>query len=120
MQDDKLKNNLHLHFLVFIAGFTAILGELISIKAVSLVWYRMVLALLLITIYIFVAKIKIRIPKKSLFKLSFAGIIIALHWITFFGAIDASNVSITLAMFSTGAFFASLIEPIIYKRRIIW
>jgi drug/metabolite transporter (DMT)-like permease len=49
-----------------------------------------------------------------------AGIIIALHWITFFEAINQSNVSITLAMFSTGAFFASFIEPLIYKRRIIW
>ena len=46
--------------------------------------------------------------------------LLRLHWITFFGAINESNVSITLAMFSTGAFFASLIEPIIYKRRIIW
>jgi drug/metabolite transporter (DMT)-like permease len=52
--------------------------------------------------------------------LSFAGIVIALHWITFFGSIDASNVSIALTMFSTGAFFASFIEPIIYKRKIIW
>jgi len=120
MQDDKLKNYFHLHFLVFIAGFTAVLGELISIKAVALVWYRMLLALILIAIYIYVVKIKIKIPRKSLLKLSFAGIIIALHWITFFGAIDASNVSITLAMFSTGAFFASLIEPLIYKRKIVW
>jgi len=120
MQEDRLKNYLHLHFLVFIAGFTAILGELISIKAVDLVWFRMLFALILIVVYIFIAKIKIKVPKKSLLKLSFAGIIIALHWITFFGAIDASNVSITLAMFSTGAFFASLIEPIIYKRKFIW
>ena len=49
-----------------------------------------------------------------------AGVIIALHWITFFEAIKQSNISITLAMFSTGAFFASFIEPLIYKRRIIW
>ena len=44
MPNDKLKNYLHLHFLVFIAGFTAILGELITIEAVSLVWFRMVIA----------------------------------------------------------------------------
>jgi drug/metabolite transporter (DMT)-like permease len=52
--------------------------------------------------------------------LSLAGIVIALHWITFFASIDASNASIALAMFSTGAFFASFLEPIIYKRKIIW
>jgi drug/metabolite transporter (DMT)-like permease len=120
MPNVKLKNHLHLHFLVFIAGFTAILGEIITIPAVSLVWYRMVMASVLIFIYIKIAKIDINIQPKSVIRLSVAGVIIALHWITFFGAIDESNVSITLAMFSTGAFFASLIEPIIYKRRIIW
>ncbi len=120
MPNAKLKNYLHLHFLVFIAGFTAILGELITITAVPLVWFRMAIATILIGLYVLIFKIKIKLSLKAIVKLSLAGVIIALHWITFFGAIDVSNVSITLAMFSTGAFFASLIEPLIYKRKIIW
>lgn len=120
MLNAKVKNYLHLHFLVFIAGFTAILGELITIKAIPLVWFRMVIASILMFTYIKVARVNLKINLKSVLRLSFAGIIIALHWITFFGAIDESNISITLAMFSTGAFFASFIEPIIYKRKIIW
>ncbi|MFV9550554.1 DMT family transporter [Algibacter sp. PT7-4] len=120
MPNDKLKNYIHLHFLVFIAGFTAILGELITIKAIPLVWFRMVIASILMFIYIKITKIKLKINFKSIIRLAIAGVIIALHWITFFGAIDESNISITLAMFSTGAFFASFIEPIIYKRKIIW
>ncbi|MDA9069853.1 DMT family transporter [Algibacter sp.] len=120
MPNAKFKNYLHLHFLVFIAGFTAILGELITIKAIPLVWYRMIIASILMLIYIKIAKVKLKINLKSILRLSIAGVIIALHWITFFGAIDEANISITLAMFSTGAFFASLIEPIIYKRSIIW
>ncbi|WP_292944294.1 DMT family transporter [Olleya sp. UBA1516] len=119
MQNDKLKNYLHLHLLVFIAGFTAIIGKLITINAVSLVWYRMLMATVLMFVYIKIAKVDISITKKSLIKLSIAGVIIALHWITFFGAIQVANASIALAMFSTGAFFASFIEPIIYKRKII-
>ena len=119
MQNDKLKNYLHLHVLVFIAGFTAIIGKLITINAVSLVWYRMLMATVLMFIYIKVAKVDISITKKAFVKLALAGIIIALHWITFFGAIQVANASIALAMFSTGAFFASFIEPIIYKRKII-
>tara|TARA_R110000868_G_scaffold252540_2_gene509234 strand:- start:919 stop:1830 length:912 start_codon:yes stop_codon:yes gene_type:complete len=115
-----LKNYLHLHFLVFIAGFTAILGELITIKAIPLVWFRMVIAAILMFIYIKIAKVNLKITPKAMLRLSVAGIIIALHWITFFGAIDEANISIALAMFSTGAFFASFIEPIIYKRTIIW
>lgn len=119
MQNDKLKNYLHLHVLVFIAGFTAIIGKLITINAVSLVWYRMLMATVLMFLYIKVAKVDISITKKAFVKLAIAGILIALHWITFFGAIQVANASIALAMFSTGAFFASFIEPIIYKRKII-
>ena len=118
MPSNKLKHNLHLHFLVFIAGFTAILGELVSIKAVPLVWYRMVIAGILMFIYIKITKINTKVPNLAMFKFFIAGIIIALHWITFFASINESNVSIALAMFSTGAFFASLIEPIFYKRKI--
>ncbi len=120
MQNAKLKNYLHLHFLVFIAGFTAILGELISIGSIPLVWYRMLIAGILMFIYINVIRLKIKTDKRTVFRFFAAGIIIALHWITFFEAIRQSNISITLAMFSTGAFFASFIEPLIYKRRIIW
>lgn len=120
MLSDKLKNYLHLHFLVFIAGFTAILGELITISAIPLVWFRMIIAAILMFVYIRFSKIKLIARPKAILKFSIAGIIIALHWITFFGAIDESNISIALSMFSTGAFFASFIEPLIYKRSVIW
>jgi len=120
MLKNKLKNYLHLHLLVFIAGFTAILGELISINAVSLVWFRMVIASVLILLFIKFRKINIPINFKTLVKFSVAGILIALHWITFFESIKQSNISIALAMFSTGAFFAALIEPLFFKRKVIW
>ncbi len=120
MQNARLKNYLHLHLLVFIAGFTAILGELITIGSIPLVWYRMSMAGLLMFFYIKFIKLKIKVDKRTMLKFFAAGIIIALHWITFFEAIKQSNISITLAMFSTGAFFASFIEPLFYKRRIIW
>ncbi len=118
--NNKLRSNIHLHFLVFIAGFTAILGKLVSIEATSLVWYRMVIACVLMFFYIKIAKINLTISITALLKFFIAGIIIALHWITFFASINEANISIALAMFSTGAFFASLIEPIFYKRKIIW
>lgn len=120
MPNAKLKNYFHLHFLVIVAGFTAILGELISIGSTALVWYRMLIAGVLMFLYIKIIKLKIKVSTKTKLQFFGAGIIIALHWITFFEAINQSNVSITLAMFSTGAFFASFIEPMIYKRKIIW
>ncbi len=120
MPNAKLKNYLHLHFIVFIWGFTAILGELLSIEALPLVWYRMLLASGFIFIYIYFKKISLVVSRKLFFTLFLAGAIIALHWITFFAAIKVSNVSITLAMMSTGAFFTSILEPIFYKRKLIW
>ena len=118
MRKNNLKHYLHLHFLVFIAGFTAILGEVISIGSIALVWHRMFIALLLTFLFLIYKGYNLIINKKNLLRFSIAGIIIALHWITFFEAIEQSNISITLAMFSTGAFFASLLEPIFFKRKV--
>lgn len=118
MQESKLKNYLHLHFIIFIWGFTAILGALISIDAIPLVWYRMLLASIFLMVFILLTKRNLKIDKSTLIKFILGGIIIALHWITFFLAIKSSNVSVALITMSTGAFFASLIEPIFFKRRI--
>ncbi|WP_431110906.1 DMT family transporter [Winogradskyella poriferorum] len=119
MPNARLKDYLHLHFLVFIAGFTAILGKEISTGATAIVWYRMAIAAVLMFIYIKIIKLNIKVSKKAIIKFSVAGVIIALHWITFFESIKQSNVSIALAMFSSGAFFASFIEPLFFKRRIL-
>ncbi|MDN3493318.1 DMT family transporter [Winogradskyella bathintestinalis] len=119
MKKSKSVQYLHLHFLVLIAGFTAILGELITIGALELVWYRMAIAGILMFIYIKIIRLDIKISKKTFWRFSAAGIIIALHWITFFEAINQANISIALAMFSSGAFFASFIEPLFFKRRIL-
>ena len=120
MPNDNLKNYLHLHFIVFIWGFTAVLGKLISIDALSLVWYRMLLAAILVLAYIGVKKFSLKTSLKTSLILVVAGITIALHWITFFTAIKVSNVSVALATMATGAFFGSLLEPLWYGRKIIW
>mgnify|MGYP000203390097 CR=1 FL=1 len=120
MPNVKLKSYLHLHFLVFIAGFTAILGELITIGSVPLVWYRMVIALVIMFVFIKIQKTNLNQKRSAILKFSIAGILIAFHWITFFESIKQANISIALAMFSTGAFFASLIEPLFFKRKVVW
>jgi drug/metabolite transporter (DMT)-like permease len=119
MPNDKLKSYLHFHVIVFIWGFTAILGALISLEAVPLVWYRMLLASGFIFIYIKWRKRNLKVTKRKLLILIIAGLVISLHWLTFFGAIKVSNVSITLALLSTGAFFTSILEPIFYKRKFV-
>ncbi|MGO4819657.1 DMT family transporter [Flavobacterium sp. W22_SRS_FP1] len=120
MQNDKFKSYLNLHMIVFIWGFTAVLGALISITADAIVWYRMLLAAVFLSAFIVLKKKSFRIPVKSFLKLIFVGLLIALHWVFFFHAIHVSNVSITLSVFSLGAFFASLLEPIFYGRKVLW
>ncbi|MBF0694484.1 MAG: DMT family transporter [Flavobacterium sp.] len=120
MQSGNLKSYLSLHLIVFIWGFTAVLGELISVKEASLVWYRMLLASIMLWIFAKYTKRNLILPRKDLAKLVLVGFLIAIHWIFFFRAINISNVSITLAMFSAGAFFASLLEPLLYKRKMLW
>lgn len=120
MPSDNLRSYLHLHFIVFIWGFTAVLGALISLDALPLVWFRMLFAVGFIGIYIYFKKLSIRVSWKTFLQFIFSGLIIALHWFTFFHAIKISNISITLACLSTGALFASLIEPILYGKKIVY
>ena len=119
MQKNKLKSLLHFHFIVFIFGFTAILGSLISIESLPLVWYRMLIAFLFLILFALIFKRNIKVSKKLLIKLIICGALISLHWITFFKAIKVSNVSITLSVLSLGAFLTSFLEPLFYKRKII-
>ncbi|MBS7255733.1 DMT family transporter [Flavobacterium branchiicola] len=120
MRNDNLKSYLNLHLIVFIWGFTAILGALITIDAENLVWFRMLLAMIFLGGFIIYKKQSFQVPIKELFKLIFVGLLIALHWIFFFKAIHVSNVSITLSIFSLGAFFASLLEPLFFGRKVLW
>ena len=119
MQKNKLKSLIHFHFIVFIFGFTAILGSLISIESLALVWYRMLIAFIFLILIAVIFKINIKVSNKLLIKLLFCGVLISLHWITFFKAIKVSNVSITLSVLSLGAFLTSFLEPLFYKRKII-
>jgi drug/metabolite transporter (DMT)-like permease len=120
MLSDNTKSYLKLHWIVFIWGFTAILGRLITLDALPLVWFRMLFAVAFIFVYNKFTKTSLKLPQKVILKFLVAGLVIALHWFTFFRAIKVSNVSITLACLSTGAFFASIIEPIFFKKKVIW
>lgn len=119
MLSDNVKSYLQLHLIVFIWGFTAVLGALISLSAIPLVWFRMAMASVFILLFIWIKKIPFAIPLKILIGFVFAGLIITLHWLTFFKAIKVSNISVTLACLSTGAFFTSLLEPLLHGRKVI-
>ncbi|MEO5908711.1 MAG: EamA family transporter [Ginsengibacter sp.] len=109
---------LQLHFAVILAGFTAILGKLITLNEGLLTAYRMLLtAVILATILIFRKQLK-KLSWKSTLTLFGVGAIISLHWVSFYGSIKYSNVSVSVTCLSTIGFFTSLFEPLIRRRRV--
>lgn len=111
------KHYLLLHFVVFIWGFSPILGRFIKVDVWPLIWYRILFTVIGMFIYFKIIKQDLSISKKDLLKLGGIGMIILVHWLAFYGAIKVSNVSVTMVAFSTGTLFSSVIEPILYKRR---
>lgn len=105
--------------IVFLWGFTAILGKLIHANAQAIVFYRMFFAALFLFIFIrFFKKESIKVSKKLFIQLSVIGGFMAFHWLCFFYSIKVSNVSIALSCLSLSTLFASILEPIIFKRKV--
>ena len=118
MRSDKTKDLIHFHFLVFLWGFTSILGALIELNSIQIVWHRMFIASFLVGLYIITSKRKMFFIKRKYFtQLLIAGLLISSHWVAFFYAIKISGVSLTLSIMASGAFLTSLIEPLVFKRK---
>lgn len=112
------RNLLILHLTVLVWGFTGILGALISINAVQMVWYRVLIASISLFIYFLATKTNIKVSKKQFFQFFFTGSIVALHWIFFFHAIKVANVSVSLICLSSVTLFIAILEPLIKKQKI--
>jgi drug/metabolite transporter (DMT)-like permease len=109
---------IQLHIAVLFAGFTAILGRLIDLNEGMLVLYRMLLSALTLAIILFFRKELIKISFKNILMLFGIGAIIALHWVTFYGSIKYSNVSVSVTCLSAIGFFTSFLEPLITRRKL--
>ncbi|WP_324671985.1 DMT family transporter [Hymenobacter sp. GOD-10R] len=113
-----LKDYLRLHFLVLLWGFTAILGKLISLPPVELVFWRTFLATVGLAALLVIRKQSWRIKPADVLRLLSVGVLVAIHWITFFLAARLSSVSVCLAGMATLALWASLLEPLVLWRRV--
>jgi len=111
---------LQLHIAVFLAGFTGILGLLITLNEGMIVWYRLFLTAATMWILFGLMKKLQRIPVIDILKIAGVGFIAAMHWVTFYGSIKYSNVSVALVCFSAIGFFTALFEPLILKKRMNW
>jgi len=109
---------LQLHFAVFLAGFTGVLGRLITLNEGWLVWYRLLISSVTMWIIFSLAGKLQRVSTKDILKLSGVGFLSALHWVSFYGSIKYANVSVALVCFSATGFFTALFEPFFSKKRI--
>lgn len=112
------RNTLILHFTVLIWGFTGVLGELITVSALHLVWYRVLIAAVSLVIYYFFKRKSLLVSKGQLMQYLGVGLIVGLHWVLFFHAIKVSTVSVTLVTLSSVTLFTAILEPIINRKRI--
>lgn len=114
-----LKYHASLHIIIFIWGFTGILGKWIKIDAIGIVWYRVVIAFISLLFLMLVLKRKRIIPdKKTALQTLGVGILVALHWLTFYISIKESTASLAIICLATATIHVSWLEPLVMKRKI--
>jgi len=109
---------IHLHIAVLLAGLTGVLGRLISLNEGLLVWYRLALTAPSLWLLAYLQKQAVRIDRRDMWRIFGIGGIAALHWVTFYGSIKYSNVSVGLVCFSAVGFFTAVLEPLIIRHRL--
>ena len=111
---------LQLHIAVFLAGFTAILGKLIELNEGLLVWYRLLFSILLIGVVLVWKKQFKKIEVSDFINIALVGLILACHWVTFYGSVKYSNASVAVVCLSAAGFYSSILEPLILKKKLIY
>ncbi len=118
--DNVAKAYVQLHICVFLWGFTAILGKLISIAALPLVWWRVAITTTsLLFVGGLITKLK-SIPRRKIGTYMFIGVLVCIHWVFFYASIKASNASVGVLCMALSPIFTAFIEPLYFKRRILW
>ncbi|MBV6438436.1 MAG: EamA/RhaT family transporter [Haliscomenobacteraceae bacterium CHB4] len=117
--NDKLRAYLYLHFCVFIWGFTAILGKLISLQALPLVWWRVLLCCVVLAVVLPPKQI-LGLERPMYFRLLGIGVLVGIHWLCFYGAIKIANASVAVATMATTSFFSALTEPLLLRQKVKW
>jgi len=107
---------IYLHIAVFLAGFTGVLGRLITLNEAVLVWYRMMITCVVLWALLLFRKRKPAASRKLFLQASSVGFILALHWVSFYAGIKISNVSTALVCLSAMGFFTSILEPFMLRR----
>ena len=119
-QGTTIKDYVTLHFIVLIWGFTAILGLLISLPSLELVFYRTLIASAGVAVLIYFKKESLRLPFPQILRIIGVGILISMHWISFFWSARLSTASVCLAGMATTSLWTAFIEPLVNRTKIKW
>ena len=117
---DSARAQLQIHFCVLLWGFTAILGKLISLPALPLVWWRMLIVVAILAVLPRVWRGLRAMGWRRVGIYSGIGVLVALHWLTFYGAIKLANASVAATCVAVAAVFTALIEPLLTRQRFSW
>lgn len=110
-----------MHLIIFMWGFTGILGKLIHLESLVIVWHRVLIAFMALVLFMLIRKYPIRVSSwKSILKLISVGIIVAMHWITFYKSIQLSTASLGILCLSTTTLHVTWLEPLVMKRPFQW
>jgi drug/metabolite transporter (DMT)-like permease len=109
--DATTRAQLQIHFCVLLWGFTAILGKLIALPALPLVWWRMLLVVGALLLVPRVWRGLAAMPRRLVLAYAGIGVLVALHWLTFYGAIKLANASVAATCIALATVFVALIEP---------
>ena len=109
-----------MHVIIFIWGFTGILGKLIHLDAIVIVWYRVIIAPVFLALFFVFTKRTLKIELKHLWKIAIVGVIVASHWLTFYYSIQLSTASLGVLCLSTTTLHVTWLEPIVMRRRFSW
>lgn len=119
--DRKFSYHILLHSIILMWGFTGILGKLIHLDAFNIVWFRVVIALLSLGIALAFLKKSVSLTSgKELIKIMGVGLLVTIHWITFFTAIQLSTASLGILCLSTTTLHVTWLEPLVMKRKFSW
>ena len=108
---------LQIHFCVLLWGFTAILGKLITLAALPLVWWRMLIVVAALALVPSVLRSVRTLPARVWLAYAGVGVLVALHWLTFYGAIKLANASVAATCIALAAPFTALVEPWLTRTR---
>jgi drug/metabolite transporter (DMT)-like permease len=114
----KVQYTIIIHLVVIIWGYTGIMGKAIDLPATEMVWWRMGIAVLSLGIlFPFIQKKLTPIsPKLWLITLG-VGVLVGMHWITFFHSIKLSSISLGIICLATTTLHVSWLEPLIKKTK---